>query len=51
MQPDIKSQFLCLADFEPVARELLPHGVYEFIAAGADDEITKRDNEAALIVP
>jgi 4-hydroxymandelate oxidase len=48
MQPDIKTRFLCLADFEPAAREVLPHAVYEYIAAGAGDEITKRDNEAAF---
>jgi len=48
MPLDIETRFLCLADFEPAARELLPYPVYEFIAAGAGDEITKRDNEAAF---
>ncbi|TIN31947.1 MAG: alpha-hydroxy-acid oxidizing protein, partial [Mesorhizobium sp.] len=47
MPLDIETRFLCLADLEPAARELLPHAVYEFIAAGAGEEITKRDNEAA----
>lgn len=48
MPLDIETRFLCLADLEPAARELLPHAVYEFIAAGAGEEITKRDNEAAF---
>jgi 4-hydroxymandelate oxidase len=48
MPLDIETRFLCLADLEPAARELLPHAVYEFITAGAGEEITKRDNEAAF---
>lgn len=32
----------------PHAREALLHAVYEFIAAGAGEEITKRDDEAAF---
>ena len=48
MPLDFETRFLCLADFEPAARELLPHAVYEFIAAGAGEEITKGDNEAAF---
>jgi isopentenyl diphosphate isomerase/L-lactate dehydrogenase-like FMN-dependent dehydrogenase len=48
MPLDNETRFLCLADFETAARELLPHAVYEYIAAGAGDEITKRDNEAAF---
>ncbi|MER8874165.1 alpha-hydroxy-acid oxidizing protein [Mesorhizobium sp. M0814] len=48
MPLDIETRFLCLSDLEPAARELLPHAVYEFIAAGAGEEITKRDNEAAF---
>jgi 4-hydroxymandelate oxidase len=37
-----------LSDFELAARELLPHAVYEFIAAGAGDEVTLADNKAAF---
>jgi len=48
MPTDLATRFLCLADFEPAAHKLLPHAVYEFVAAGAGDEITKRDNEAAF---
>jgi 4-hydroxymandelate oxidase len=48
MRPDIETRFLCLADFEPAAREVLPHAVYEYIAGGAGDEITKSDNEDAF---
>jgi 4-hydroxymandelate oxidase len=48
MSLDFEARFLCLADFEAAAREVLPRSVYEFVAAGAGDEITKRDNEAAF---
>lgn len=37
-----------LADYEPCARESLPHMVYEYIAGGAGDEITLRANREAL---
>jgi 4-hydroxymandelate oxidase len=37
-----------LSDFEVAARELLPFAVYEFIAAGAGDEITLAENKAAF---
>jgi len=48
MPLDIEARFLCLADLELAAREKLPHPIYEYIAGGAGDEITKRDNEAAF---
>ena len=41
-------QFLTLKDFEPAARELLPHPIYEYLAGGAADEITLRENELAF---
>lgn len=44
MQSDLTDRFLCLADFEPVARERLPHAVYEFVAGAAGNEITMQDN-------
>ena len=37
-----------LADFESIAQERLPRGVYDFIAGGAEDEVTLRDNCAAF---
>jgi 4-hydroxymandelate oxidase len=37
-----------LADFEAAAREVLPHAVYEFVAAGAGNEITLANNTAAF---
>jgi 4-hydroxymandelate oxidase len=40
-------QFLALPDFEPVARQVLPHAVYEYIASGAGKEISLVDNERA----
>jgi len=48
MSSDLADRFLCLADFEPAARNLLPHAVYEYVAASAGDEITMRDNVAAF---
>ena len=40
-------QFLALPDFEPAAKQVLPHPVYEYIASGAGNEITLTDNERA----
>ncbi|ESY12599.1 2-hydroxy-acid oxidase [Mesorhizobium sp. LNJC380A00] len=48
MPSDLANEFLCLADFEPAARDRLPHAVYEFIAGAAGDEITMRDNVGAF---
>jgi 4-hydroxymandelate oxidase len=42
------TDFLTLDDFELAARECLPHAAYEFIAAGAADEITLRWNREAF---
>ena len=41
-------QFISLKEFEPAARTVLPHPVYEYIAGGAGDEITLRENESAF---
>ena len=38
-------KFLALHEFEPVARRLLPHAVYEYVAGGASDEYSIRANE------
>lgn len=48
MGPANTAPALALSDFELAARELLPHAVYEFIAAGAGDEITLAENKAAF---
>ncbi len=40
-----KESFLALHEFEPKARERLPHAVYEYIAGGAGDEYSLRANE------
>jgi 4-hydroxymandelate oxidase len=47
MSSDLTSRFVCLADFEPAAREMLPHAVYEFVAGAAGNEITMQDNAKA----
>lgn len=39
---------ITLADFEPLARQRLPHAAYEYVAGGAGDEITLRENQAAF---
>jgi 4-hydroxymandelate oxidase len=38
-------RFLALHEFEPEARRLLPHPVYEFVAGGAGEEYSIRGNE------
>jgi 4-hydroxymandelate oxidase len=38
-------KFLALHEFEPEARRLLPHAVYEYVAGGASDEYSIRANE------
>jgi 4-hydroxymandelate oxidase len=48
MRPETISSFLSLSDFERAAREILPHPVFESVAAGAGDEITLADNKAAF---
>jgi isopentenyl diphosphate isomerase/L-lactate dehydrogenase-like FMN-dependent dehydrogenase len=37
-----------LSEYEPLARDKLPQGNYDFIAGGADDEWTLRENRAAF---
>ena len=39
---------ICLDDFERLARERLPHMAYEFVSAGAADEVTLRWNRDAF---
>jgi 4-hydroxymandelate oxidase len=48
MGPRTEASILCLGDFETAAQDALPHAVYEFVAAGAGDEITLADNKAAF---
>lgn len=40
--------YLNLHDLEPLAREKLPAPVFDFIAGGAEDEVTLRANRAAF---
>ncbi len=42
------SDFLSLAEFEPAARQVLAHPVYEYVAGGAGDEISLRANQTAF---
>lgn len=39
---------VCLADFEPLAKERLSHSAYEYIASGAADDLTIRWNREAF---
>ena len=48
MGPVTTASILSLGDFETAARKVLSHAVYEFVAAGAGDEITLADNKAAF---
>jgi 4-hydroxymandelate oxidase len=41
-------RFLTVDDYEPVAREKLDPGVYDYYAGGAGDEITLRENVRAF---
>lgn len=42
-------QPLATDDYESAARERIPHTIYEFIAAGAADEVTVRWNRASFL--
>ena len=44
----VASAPVCLADFEPLAKERLSHFAYEYIASGAADELTIRWNREAF---
>ena len=39
---------LKLEDFEPAARSVLPQGIYDYIAGGAEDEATIQGNREAF---
>jgi 4-hydroxymandelate oxidase len=47
--PDLPEQpLVTLNDYDPCARAVLPHMVYEYIAGGAGDEITLRANRESF---
>lgn len=39
---------ITVADFEPVAKQRMTHMAYEYVAGGAGDEITLRENQVAF---
>jgi L-lactate dehydrogenase (cytochrome) len=41
-------RYLCLDDFEPVARKLLPKFLYGYVSGGAETDAALRDNRKAL---
>ncbi len=41
-------RIVAVQDYEPIARERLPREVYDFVAGGAGDEWTLRENERAF---
>src|ERR1041384_2540645 len=45
---DASKSLVCLADFEPLAKERLSHFAYEYISSGAADELTIRWNREAF---
>jgi len=42
------SDFLSLSEFEPAARQVMDHAVYEYVAAGAGHQISLQANRAAF---
>lgn len=45
---NLAADILTLADFEAPARERIPHAAWEYLAGGAGDEITLRENALAF---
>jgi hypothetical protein len=41
-------RYLCLDDFEPAARRLLPKFLYGYVSGGAETDAALRDNRKAL---
>lgn len=39
---------LCLEDYERLARDILPHDVYEYLASGCADEVTLASNRSSF---
>lgn len=44
----IPEDALCVADYERLAKEVLPHAIYEYVYGGGADEVTLRANREAL---
>ncbi|MEL0637366.1 MULTISPECIES: alpha-hydroxy acid oxidase [Marinomonas] len=42
------NEALCLADYERLAKNVLPHAIYEYVYGGGADEISLRENRASL---
>lgn len=47
-QTIIPEEALCVADYERLAQDRLPHAIYEYVYGGGADEITLRANREAL---
>jgi L-lactate dehydrogenase (cytochrome) len=46
--PKALQRYLCLDDFEPAARRLLPKFLYGYVSGGAETDAALRDNRKAL---
>jgi L-lactate dehydrogenase (cytochrome) len=46
--PKTLQRYLCLDDFEPTARRLLPKFLYGYVSGGAETDAAVRDNRKAL---
>src|SRR3954447_4838552 len=46
--PKTLQRYLCLDDFEPTARPLLPKFLYGYVSGGAETDAAVRDNRKAL---
>ena len=44
----IPADVIAIGDYERLAKEYMPHGIYEYIAGGAGDDITLNRNRSAF---
>ncbi|MBJ7539585.1 alpha-hydroxy acid oxidase [Marinomonas transparens] len=44
----IPNDALCVADYQRLAKQVLPHSIYEYIYGGGGDELTLKKNRSAL---
>lgn len=47
-QQQIPEDALCVADYERLARNVLPHAIFEYVYGGGADEISLRNNREAI---
>lgn len=45
---ELRRRFLCLDDFEPVARKILPRPLFAYVSGAAEDHLTFAENRCAI---